>query len=432
LSLPSVEKVQVVKTPSAKSSKGKLDFLSFPAGDPLAYQQPIIMLNGMSLHNKGYTGKGMLIAVLDGGFSNADKVRSLAALNARKGIRSTYDFVNRNPFVYSFHNHGTAVLSVLAGTREGSIAGTAPSADYILLRTEDTMTEFPVEEDFWAAGAEFADSVGADIISSSLGYFRFDDPSMDYRFADMNGITTFVTRAAEIAASKGIMVFASAGNERNDSWQRIIAPSDGTHVIAVGAVNSGNIISGFSSAGPSADGRIKPDNTAMGVLVPVESGSDTIILSSGTSFSCPVLSGMSACLLQAVPVTGVSEIIFALHRSGDRYLNPDSLYGYGTPDMLKALTMIEDDHTIKPEGDVIISPNPSAAGIDIIFRVSPGNTVLELFSSSGRMLLKKSFTGMTGRVIHLDEFQQAGQGIYFIRLTTGNNTFVKKVVKLKD
>ncbi len=206
-----------------------------------------------------------------------------------------------------------------------SIEGTAPGADFWLMRTEDTESEFPVEEDFWVAGAEFADSLGADIISSSLGYFAFDDPSMNYKYSDMDGNTAFITRAADIAASKGILPVNSAGNERDNAWIHIIAPSDGDTVLAVGAVDGNNSISVFSSAGPSYDRRIKPDVVAQGVSVPVQVNTSVVERAGGTSFSCPVISGMCACIMQAVPEASDSDIIAALHSSSDRFLTPDSL-----------------------------------------------------------------------------------------------------------
>ena len=213
------------------------------------------MINGYPIHDSGYDGKNVLIAVLDGGFMNADQISSLNGLRNRNGIKATYDFVKKNKTVYNSSTHGTAVLSVLAGNLPGLIEGTAPGADYLLLKTEDVESEFPCEEDFWAAGAEYADSAGADIISSSLGYFNFDDSTLNYKYSDLDGKTAFVTRVADIAASKGILVVNSAGNERNSFWKRIIFPSDGDSVIAVGAVDGNNTISSFSSAGPSADGQ---------------------------------------------------------------------------------------------------------------------------------------------------------------------------------
>ena len=173
------------------------------------------MLDGYALHDNGFDGKGVLIAILDGGFANADIVSSLSTLRARKGIILTHDFVYNNEFVYSNSTHGTAVLSVLAGEIPGQIEGTAPGADFLLLKTEDVDSEFPCEEDFWAAGAEYADSIGADIISSSLGYYNFDDPTLNYKISDLNGSTAFVTLAADIAASKGIL---EAGGWRNHGF----------------------------------------------------------------------------------------------------------------------------------------------------------------------------------------------------------------------
>ena len=371
LNLPFVSDVKTVKTPGKKNKfNNKLDFQIIQTDLP-PYDRPITMVNGYPMHDSGYDGKNILIAILDGGFINADKISSLNGLRSRNGIKATYDFVKKNESVYNSSTHGTAVLSVLAGKIPGQIEGTAPGADFLLLKTEDVDSEFPCEEDFWAAGAEFADSSGADIISSSLGYFNFDDSTLNYKYSDLNGKTAFVTRAADIAASKGILVVNSAGNERNKDWKRIIFPSDGDSVLAVGAVDGNDIISDFSSAGPSADGRIKPDNVAMGVSVPVQISDNSIGRSSGTSFSCPVLSGMAACLLQAVPRALNNDIIQVLHSSADRYNSPDSLYGYGIPDIVLALTELQNLYIKIPEKGIIASPNPTTGTFEIIFPYSP-------------------------------------------------------------
>lgn len=248
--LPFVSSVRVVRNNVVKSGYAdKLDFITTNADYP-PYDRQITMVNGYPLRNSGFDGTGVLIAVLDGGFLYADKATSLASLRSRNGIKYTYDFVTRNQNVYNYHTHGTAVLSVLAGDIREAIAGTAPDADFLLLRTEDTSSEFPVEEDFWAAGAEFADSAGADIISSSLGYSTFDDTNLNYKFSDLDGNTAFVSRVADIAASKGILVVNSAGNERNKYWIRIIAPADGDSVLTAGAVDGYNIISAFHRQDP--------------------------------------------------------------------------------------------------------------------------------------------------------------------------------------
>jgi serine protease AprX len=432
LDLPFVSDVRIVKTPGRKNIlNDKLDFQTVPADFPL-YDKPVTMVNGYPLHNSGYDGKDILIAVLDGGFSNADQISSLKDIRNRGGIKSTYDFVENNRYVYSFTNHGTAVLSVLAGKIPGWIEGTAPGADYLLLKTEDVTSEFPCEEDFWAAGAEFADSAGADIISSSLGYYNFDDAALNYKYSDLDGNSAFVTRVADIAASKGILVVNSAGNERNKVWKRIIFPADGDSVLAVGAVDENNFISTFSSAGPSADGRIKPDNTVMGVSVPVQTTISSIDRSNGTSFSCPVLSGMAACLMQAVPLALNFDIIDALHASADRYNSPDSLYGYGIPDMVIALKKLQDKYVRVPDQETIAGPNPTTGNFEITFREQPASLIIEIISMTGKTIYRKAFPDFAGRTLRITELQNREQGVYFIRLIRGTGINVHKIIKLRD
>lgn len=429
--LPFVNDVKLVKIPIGKSSYS--DKLAFHMGqnDLPPFDNPILMLNGYPLHYSGYDGTGIVIAVLDGGFYKADLISSLNMLHERHGIKGTYDFVTKNVYVYDYHYHGTYVLSLLAGKVSEQLEGTAPGADFWLIRTEDAATEFPVEEDFWAAGAEFADSVGADIISSSIGYFNFDDPSMNYKYSDMDGNKTFVTRAADIAASKGILVVNSAGNERTSPWMRIIAPSDGDSVIAVGAVDAYKNIAPFSSVGPSADGRIKPDNVAQGMSVPFQISENEINRGNGTSFSCPILSGMCACLMQAVPQALNEDIINALHVYADRFNSPDSLYGYGIPDMVNVLSGLQDIVIKKPKNETIMAPNPFIDNIGVIFKQSPGKLKLEIYTISGFAIVKKDWPQYIGRTLKITELQNMEQGIYIIRLVTENGTFTHKVIKLK-
>jgi serine protease AprX len=430
LNLAFVKDVKLVKNQTVKSFyDDKLDF-HLEQSDVPAHDSPVVMLNGYPVHNSGYDGTGIIIAVLDGGFLDADKISSLNTLRGRYGLLGTYDFVANNVNVYNYHNHGTAVLSVLAGKIPWQIEGTAPGANYWLLRTEDSFTEFPVEEDYWVAGAEFADSVGADIISSSLGYYNFDNPAMNYKFSDMDGNTTFVTQAADIAASKGILVVNSAGNERNKPWKQIIAPSDGDSVIAVGAVDASKFISTFSSAGPSADGRTKPDNVAQGVSVPVQTSVTAISRSNGTSFSCPVLSGMCACLMQAVPKALNEDIINAIHTNADRYNSPDSLYGYGIPDMVKVLSYLQDILTVKPYNETIVGPNPFTYDVEVTFRETPGRLRVDIFTISGKVIVKKNYQEYIGRTFKISDLQNKEAGIYFIRLTTANGISTHKVIKL--
>jgi serine protease AprX len=431
LALPFVRDVKNVKSPGKKSlSDEKLNFKVVQADLP-AFDRPITMVNGFPMHASGFDGKNILIAILDGGFFNADVISSLNDLRRRNGIKKTYDFVQNNENVYNASSHGTAVLSVLAGKLEGQIEGTAPGADYLLLKTEDVGSEFPCEEDFWASGAEYADSSGADIISSSLGYFTFDDPTLNYKTSDLDGNTAFVTRVADMAASKGILVVNSAGNERNQGWKKIIFPADGDSVVAAGAVDGSNIIADFSSAGPSADGRIKPDNVTMGVNVPVQIDQNLTGRSNGTSFSCPVLSGMAACLLQAVPQAVNTDIIKVLHSSADRYNNPDSLYGYGIPDIVLALNKLQNIYLKVPDEGAIVYPNPTSVNFEIIFRFPPENVTIEIFSTTGKLISRKNYSGFAGRTLSISDLQQREQGIYIIRIGDASGSIVRKIIKLK-
>jgi len=432
LNLPFVKDVKIVKRPVNKGiHSDKLDF-SMESTDPNAYDRPLTMLNGQSLHYSGYDGSGILIAILDGGFLNADLISSLDELRTRKGIKGTRDFVSSGEYVYSYHNHGTAVLSVLAGMIPGIIEGTAPGANFWLIRTEDVFSEFPVEEDYWAAGAEFADSIGADIISSSLGYFIFDDPSMNYTFSDMNGNTTFVTRAADFAASKGILVVNSAGNERTTAWKRIIAPSDGYNVVAAGAVDGSDTVATFSSVGPSADGRVKPDNAAQGVNVTVQVQTTSIARASGTSFSCPVLSGMCACVMQAVPKAINTDIINALHKNGDRFNKPDSLYGYGIPDMAGVISTLQELLVVKPENESIAGPNPFTGDIEITFKETPGTLKVMIYTLSGQIVVNKAYQEYISRTLLITDLENRQQGVYIIKLVTSNGTYNHKVIKINN
>ena len=431
LDLPFVSDVKVVKTPGNKNRySDKLDFQTVQTDLP-PFDRPITMINGYPMHNSGYDGKNILIAILDGGFLYSDQITSLDDLRSRNGIKKTWDFVKNNESVNNANVHGTAVLSVLAGQIPGMIEGTAPGADYLLLKTEDVESEFPCEEDFWAAGAEYADSLGADIISSSLGYFNFDDPSLNYKYSDLNGNTAFVTRVADIAASKGILVVNSAGNERNSAWKRIIFPSDGDSVVAVGAVDGNNLISDFSSAGPSADGRIKPDNVAMGVNVPVQTSGSSVVRSSGTSFSCPIISGMAACLMQAVPRALNSDIIKVLHSSADKYSFPDSLYGYGIPDIVLALTELQYQYVKNPDDGILAYPNPTRGDFEIILSDPPENFTVEIVSIAGKVIYRKDYAGYGGRTIVITDFQYREQGVYFLKITDASRVRVRKIIKLK-
>ena len=429
---PFIKEVKIVRSPETKGYSHDKNKIEYASRDLPPYDNSLAMINGIRVLNSGLTGKGVLIAVIDGGFTNADLIPSLNHLRNRNGIKGTYDFVNRNKFVYDYNDHGTAVMSVLAGMIPGAIEGSAPGADYWLLRSEITESEYPVEEDLWVAAAEFADSIGADIISSSLGYSTFDDPLMDYRFSDMDGDKAFVSRAADIAASLGILVVNSAGNERTTPWIRIIAPADGDSVLAVGAVGGDRIISAFSSAGPSSDRQIKPDIVSQGVSIPVQVSPAMIARANGTSFSCPLISGMCACVMQAVPRATNMEIISALQSSSDRHLAPDSLYGYGIPDIEKTIAILQNKHLSKPGSGIIVFPNPFRKELFITFSVIPEKLTVELFDQSGRIMMKREYSDFISRSLTLDDLPVPGKGVYFVRLITPDEIFTHKIIKVED
>jgi len=426
---PFIDSIQLVKHPVDPVKRNYSKYGITEPGMITDKFDPRLPLNGDMLHKSGLTGLNITIAVLDAGFINADKIEALEPLRKRGGIITTRDFINSSSYVYDYHTHGTSVLSILAGAMPGIINGTAPGAKYMLLRTEDVLSEFPVEEDYWIAAAEYADSAGADIITSSLGYFEFDDPSMDYPFSDMDGDRPFITRGADMASSKGILVVNSAGNERNKAWLRIIAPSDGDSVLCVGALNHDLTISDFSSAGYSSDGRVKPDVVAPGVLIPLQFEPGVWHSGSGTSFSCPVISGLSASLMQAVPDASPLEIINALRKSSDRYTRPDSLYGYGLPDFLKTLRLLEDEHTFRPEAMMSAGPNPFTDEILVWFHEPPGSLTVTITGTNGTTILARHFPAFAARLFRLDGLGSLAEGFYLVRIVTDQGEEVYKMIR---
>ena len=294
------------------------------------------MLNMHNLHNKGFAGQSMTIAVLDAGFKNVDKLKGFDSLRIKKQILGIKDFVERDSDVYRDATHGMQVLSTIAANYPGKLTGTAPEAKFWLLRTEDERSENLVEEYYWIEGAEFADSVGADIIHSSLGYNNFDDTLVSFKYKEMTGDYAPATIASDIASSKGILCVTSAGNEGDAPWKYITSPADADSTLTVGAVSGENIIADFSSVGPTPDGRIKPEVVAQGAFVWVLLPKRGVTFSFGTSFSGPIIAGSVACLWQAHPECTNMEIIDAVIKSADKYEHPDNKYGYGLPDFDKA------------------------------------------------------------------------------------------------
>ncbi len=288
------------------------------------------------LHKLGYTGKGIRICVMDGGFPYVNENPYFERLRKKKRILKTYDFVEKEENVYNETNeHGSEVLSTIGGYIEGMFIGGAFDAEFLLARTEDARSETRAEEDNWVAGAEWAFKNGARIITSSLGYTRFDDKT-GYEYKDLNGKVSPASRAATLAVRRGMIVLVSAGNEGDNSWHYISTPADADSVISVGAVDADNWRTSFSSYGPTADKRIKPDVMSMGGNVAVAKGKKGEGYVDGTSFACPLTTAAVACLLQSKPNATWKEIYTALTSTADQYFSPDSSHGYGVINAYRA------------------------------------------------------------------------------------------------
>lgn len=400
-----------------KSIRGNYDYGSS--------KNQIEMLNGYLLHQSNYTGATKIIAVLDAGFPGVNTIRPFEQLRANNQILGGYDFVGRNSDFYTRNAHGTMVLSTIAGKIDGSLVGTAPDASFYLFITEDENDENPLEESLWVEAAEKADSLGVDIINSSLGYFDFVKPEYNHTYADMNGETTFVSRGADIAFSKGMVVVVSAGNSGNTSDPHIAAPADAKNALTIGAVDYLKNYSNFSSIGTSFDGRVKPDVMAKGSNATVSDQYGNISIASGTSFSSPITTGLVACLWQAIPWATNTQIVNFIKQSADRFQNPDIYYGYGIPDFKKALELSLLSVPDLKKNDIFLYPNPSNSivYIESNFDYNDGNCVL--YNNLGQKVLEKNIN-ISKNIISIDNLQS---GVYFYEITNKDYSFKGKLIK---
>jgi len=389
-----------------------------------SYRQ-IHIHEGEYLHNAGFRGQGITIAVLDAGFRNYSTISAFDSLKKNNQILGQYDFVNNETSVNEDNAHGLYCFSIMAANLPGQYVGSAPKASYYLFRTEDEFSEYPVEEHNWVVAAEQADSLGADMISSSLGYSLFDDPAFHHSHADMNGNTTMVTRGADLAARKGMIVCNSAGNSGNDSWKYIIAPADGDSVLAVGAVDANGTIAGFSSYGPSSDGQIKPDVASVGAGTYVIATNGAVAQGDGTSFSNPNMAGLIACLWQAFPEFSNMQIIDAVKRSASKYSNPDDRVGFGIPNMRLAYQLLLEKkyEGLLEDEWVKAFPNPFMADLSVLVNAKESGTVqYMLFDMAGKMIQQGSQPSTKDRVIsiRIPGLDQLPRGAYNLRVLNGN------------
>lgn len=426
LKMPFVKGLEVngtVDNPNTRSARKEskfkiLDNQSYNYG--LAkVQNEMIGVNVM--HDLGFRGEGMMIGVLDAGFNNANKIPALKPLFDEGRIVGTYDFVKKEPSVYEDDEHGTEVLSCMGTFLEGTMIGTAPKASYLLLRSEDAPSEYIIEEANWLFAAEYADSVGVDLINSSLGYTTFDDSKTDHTYVQLDGNTTIAARAADWAAGVGIVCVISAGNEGNGTWKYEGTPADADSVLAVGAVDAKRLYVRFSSLGIPTDPRIKPDVVAMGQGVAVIAPSGNVTTSSGTSFSSPILCGMVAGYWQANPTLTAMQVMANVRKSGSQVDKPDKILGYGIPNLFKVLGV--------------------QAEVNDFFKVYPNPTnkeiTLELNDFSGKNY-EAFLMDITGRIqqneviknrIQAISVEKIPRGIYFLRVGNEDRSSVVKLIK---
>jgi len=392
----------------------------------------INQLKGTQLHNEGYRGKGIHIGVIDAGFTNVDINPCFDSLRLQGRLLGTKDIINPNSNIYAEDSHGAMVLSTMAGNLQGQYLGTAPEASYWLIRTEYVPTEYKVETDFWCSGIEFADSVGVNMVTSSLGYSQFDDHSMDFKYADMNGKVSRASRAATLASKKGIVVLVAAGNEGNAAWHYISSPADADGIISVGAVTSTGTPSYFSSFGPSSDGRIKPEICATGTSSALVDVSGSTTYGNGTSFATPIMAGMMACLLQKYKVSNqvlnITSLLNSVFRTGSLYANPTAQMGYGIPDFQKAeqnlLLLNSLNLTKKEKFDITYNSVSKTIHISLVNNLISNESFIRIYSIIGKLLVNQPLN-VTSTTIPVDKLSK---GIYAVCVTENGKTETKKIL----
>ena len=393
----------------------------------------IQMLNGHLLHQLNYTGTGKIIAILDAGFPGVNTAQPFQRLITNGSILGGYDYVNKSTNFYTGNSHGTLVLSTMGGFVDGQLVGTAPDAKYYLYVTEDAISavpynENPVEESNWVEAAEEADRVGVDIISSSLGYFGYDNPNYSHTYSDMTGNLAFASQGANIAFQKGIIVVASAGNEGAEIEPHVGIPAEANNVIAVGAVKSDETYALFSSIGPSYDGRVKPDVMAQGQTVVLSDPAGNIVTGNGTSFSCPIASGMVACLWQALPGKNAQQIKQLILQSSDNFAEPAvksrPQYGYGIPDFNLALANGL-SVTAFSKSDFLVYPNPTSDSISVTLPSGFDAKTLTIFNVFGQKVLEKKISNQSPTI----SLKLLNSGTYFYKIESNDFSKSGKIIK---
>lgn len=443
--LPFVKKSQAIgnlisthKVEKPTEPVQKINSSSFTGGintDTLEYgysYNQVHIHNGEYLHNKGYTGDGITIAILDGGFYHYKELGAFDSMRLQNRLLGVNDFVDYDESVDEDDAHGMYCLSTIAANIPGTMVGTAPHASFWLMRTENVFSEYPIEEQNWAAAAAFADSAGADMISSSLGYYYFDDASFNHSYNDIYANSTTVSIAAEMAAKKGMIVTNSAGNEGSKTWKYIIFPADADSICTVGAVDNNGNIASFSSYG--YPGKVKPNVVSVGAGTIVMGTNNVPVAGNGTSFSNPNLNGLIACLWQAFPAFNNMTILNAVYESADKYNNPDNRYGYGIPNMKRAYIILKKKQNEQLYGNEFLfaTPNPFTTEIDVkVIAQKEGNINLTLLDNSGNIISSISFEGEEQEIYDttFTALENLPPGNYMVKYIDGENTRTVTLVK---
>jgi len=419
--LPFVVYTQCTKKLSGGKRKIS-DKLAFTKGNHGTATTQIEMLRIDSLHALNFKGDNIHIAVIDAGFYKLDTNPGFERFRSNGQLLGVRDFVGDSIDIYKADAHGMHVLSTIVGYLPENYMGSAPNASCWLLRTEDVASETLLEIDNWVAAVEFADSAGVDIITSSLGYSTFDDASTNFSYADMNGRTVRNSIVATMAARKGILVLNSAGNEGNKPWRYITTPADADSILTVGSVGASCSPSPFSSFGPSSDGRIKPDVCAMGGMTALINADGYTFSGNGTSFSTPIMAGAVACLWQALPQLNCVEIANLVRQNSSQSEYPDSIMGYGIPDMVRAYYGASSQLSRTETGVISVYPNPATDVVSIV--VPAGAVKITITDLFGREIWRSTVGGTC--TINCSEWSQ---GIYFVTVTANHKRLVSKIIK---
>lgn len=382
------------------------------------------MLNAHILHQQNYTGAGKIIAIMDAGFPGVNTTAPFQRLRTNNSILGGYDFVNDNSNPYTGNSHGTLVLSDMGGFVDNQLIGTAPDAKYYLFITEDNNSETPLEESNWVEAAEMADSLGVDVINTSLGYFTYDNPDYSYTYDDMNGIKSFISRGADIAFSRGMICVTSAGNSGGSSNPYISVPADAFSTLTVGAVNATRVKASFSSIGPTFDGRLKPDVMAMGASATVANASGSVVTANGTSFSSPIMAGAVTSFWSAFPNKTNTEIIQLIKASADKYGNPNFQYGNGIPNFQSALNNALSTTNFTSE-KISLYPNPTQNYITISIPDDLKQATIIFYNNLGQVVLKGKLYNQTQDI----SLEFLPTGIYHYNIATSNKILNGKIIK---